>query len=66
MWQQIAVAVLVVFAALYAAWSLSPKRWRQRFGLSRPERDGTASGAGTVAAASKGECGCGNGKDGCH
>jgi hypothetical protein len=66
MWQQITVVVLVVLAVLYAVWSLSPKQWRKRFGLAPPERGGAATGAGQAAAASKGECGCGNGKDGCH
>jgi hypothetical protein len=57
MWQQVAVVVLVVLAVLYAAWSLSPKQWRKRFGLATPGQD---------KAAAKNDCGCGTGKDGCH
>ena len=66
MWQQVAVVVLVVLAALYAVWSLSPKRWRKRFGLAVSERGSAAPGAGQAAAVPKSECGCGNSQDGCH
>ena len=52
MWQQIIAGVLVVAAALYAARSLGPRRWR------RKSRTG-AKGAGAP-------CGCGKDQDGCH
>ena len=52
MWQQIIAGVLVVVAALYAARSLGPRRWRRK---SRS----TGKGAGAP-------CGCGKDQDGCH
>jgi hypothetical protein len=52
MWQQIIAGVLVVAAALYAARSLGPRRWRRK-----PRSTGKGSGA---------PCGCGKDQDGCH
>jgi hypothetical protein len=71
MWQQIVVVVLVLAAALYAAWLLAPKQWRKRFGLSVGERGDMATseseaGTGAGAAAAKGACGCDSTKGGCH
>jgi hypothetical protein len=73
MWQQIVVVVIVLGAALYAAWLLAPKQWRKRFGLAVGERGEMATseseagaGAGAGATAAKSACGCGAGKDGCH
>ena len=53
MWQQVIVAMLVIGAAVYAARTLGPKRWR---------RVPTATAVGKGEA---GQCGCGKG-DGCH
>jgi hypothetical protein len=52
MWQQIIAGVLVIAAAVYAARTLGPRRWR------RKARAGTTKGAGS--------CGCGKDEGGCH
>jgi hypothetical protein len=67
MWQQIVVAVIVLGAALYAAWLLAPKQWRKRFGLAPGAHGGTAASESTTgAAAAKSACGCDSTKGGCH
>ena len=53
MWQQVIVVMLVIGAAVYAARTLGPKRWR---------RVPTAAAVGEGKA---GQCGCGK-DDGCH
>ena len=57
MWQQVTVIVLVLLAALYAAWKLSPRQWRRRFGLESPPEPAKPDDCG---------CGSGSGKKGCH
>jgi len=52
-WQAIVVTVLVVIAAVYAARTLGPRRWRRK-----------PRGAGKDAASSA--CGCGKQGNGCH
>jgi hypothetical protein len=67
MWQDLIVAVLVLAAAVYAARSLGPRRWRRRASgvaaLGGPAAPGAAPGAARDAA---GPCGCGKDGDGCH
>jgi hypothetical protein len=58
MWQNLIVAVLVLAAAVYAARTLGPRRWRRRAGAGA-----AAAGPGKGAA---GQCGCGKDGDGCH
>jgi hypothetical protein len=58
MWQQLVVALIVIAAAVYAARTLGPRRWRRR----------PASGAAADSAVSSpadAQCGCGKDK-GCH
>jgi hypothetical protein len=54
MWQQIIAGALVIAAAVYAARTLGPRRWR------RKARAGAAKSAGA------GSCGCGKDEGGCH
>ena len=60
MWQDLIVAVLVIAAAVYAARSLGPRRWRRK---ARAGAIAPGAGAATGAA---GQCGCGKDGDGCH
>jgi len=59
MWQQLIVGLIVIAAAIYAARTLGPRRWRRR--------SATGSGAGAAAASAANEqCGCGKNDGGCH
>jgi hypothetical protein len=59
MWQQLIVGLIVIAAAVYAARTLGPRRWRRR-----PTTD---SGAGAAAASAANEqCDCGKNDGGCH
>jgi hypothetical protein len=58
-WQEFIVGLIVLAAAVYAARSLGPRRWRRR----------SAAGSSTGAAAGStadGQCGCGKDEGGCH
>jgi len=55
MWQQLIVGVIVAAAAVYAARTLGPRRWRRR-----PR--GAVPGGG----AAPGPCGCGKDEGGCR
>ncbi len=58
MWQQLIVGLIVIAAAVYAARTLGPRRWR---------RHRAAHGTGAAAASSANEqCGCGKKDGGCH
>jgi hypothetical protein len=59
-WQQFIVGLIVLAAAVYAARSLGPRRWRRR--------SATASSSAGAAAGSTtgGQCGCGKDEGGCH
>ena len=52
--QQIIATVLVIAAAIYAARSLGPRRWRRK---AQPGATKKSTGAG---------CGCGKDEGGCH
>ncbi len=54
LWQQLIAAILVIGAALYAARTLGPRRWR------RKARGAPAKGTGAPS------CGCGKDEGGCH
>ena len=59
MWQQFVVALIVIAAAVYAARSLGPRRWRRR------SATGVAAGT-TAGSAADAQCGCGKDGNGCH
>jgi hypothetical protein len=64
MWQQLVAGVIVLAAAVYAARTLGPKRWRRR------QRDAAGArtehgDAGAIRTA-PGPCGCGKDEGGCH
>ncbi len=56
MWQSVIALLVVIVAAVYAARTLGPRRWRRK-------ARGSASGAGAGAG---GPCGCGKDDGGCH
>ena len=60
MWQQLVVAVIVIAAAVYAARTLGPRRWRRKAAGSV-----AGANAGDVKGAA-GQCGCGKDEGGCH
>ena len=60
MWQQLVVAVIVIAAAVYAARTLGPRRWRRKAAGSV-----AGANAGGVKGAA-GPCGCGKDEGGCH
>jgi hypothetical protein len=54
MWQNIIVAALVLAAAVYAARTLGPRRWRRRVDV------------GSTGGVAGGDCGCGKDGKSCH
>jgi hypothetical protein len=57
MWQSIIAVLVVIVAAVYAARTLGPRRWRRKV-------RGNAAGPGAPGAG--GPCGCGKDDGGCH
>ena len=59
MWQQLIAGALVIAAAIYAARTLGPRRWRRR-------ASGASTAAATGAKGAAGDCGCGKDGKSCH